>query len=190
MLPFLHHRAAQLDGLLASANAALVRYNALALDLDAALVAHLEQSVTTYRDLGLSVAENEMLCLRAQYASARQGVHPLTLEHRTTHRRALERAIAQHVLGAGSELIRGDLTRIRAQLDEGTGQLRAIVLGALARGLILPADLPLPDQAAVDAFWEKVKADPDLALAARQVTLNLHALDIRLLLLDLVGPAD
>jgi hypothetical protein len=189
VLPFLHDRLRRLDLLIEKNTALLVKHKERDWDLALSLEASFEEAVATTHALGLVPLENELAGLMAQFHSARQGTHPFTLELLTTRRRTLERAVALHVLTAAGEKLRAESGRGHQQVEEGRAQARALVLNALARGVLLPAELPLADPQAAEALWRRLLGHEELHLAARQLAMTLHAADIALLLFDLAGPS-
>ena len=189
MQAFVHERLQALQRLLARSSEVLAKYNRLDLDLAAALTDFLDEAVAVCRALGRASNENLLLALKAQFVSAQQGIHPVTLERVSGHRRELQRAIALQVLQRSAELLRADIARDSQALDEGRGQLRTIVLLAIRDGLLpLQARRP-PSQRQLDALWRHLLQAPDIQLAARQVALQLGVYDIQLLLAELIQAA-
>lgn len=193
MQAFLHERLQALQRLLARSSAVLAKYNRLDLDLAAALTDFLDEAIAGSRTLGRAQLENQLLALQAQFVSAQQGTHPLTLERSTGHRRELQRAVALHVLQRSAELLRDDIARDDRALAEGRALLRPIVLAAIQHGLVDPqANAPL-GQPALEALWQSLLKSPELHLAARQLAMQLGVYDIQLLLAELTqaasGPA-
>jgi hypothetical protein len=187
--PFLHDRLRRLDQLLEKNTALLVKHRDRDWDLGPAVEAFFGDAVASLKSLGLTAVENELASLMAQFHSAREGTHPFTLQPITTRRRTMERAVALHVLTAAGERLRSESGRGHQQLEDGRAQARALVLNALARGVLQPGDLPLVDAQAAEALWRRLLAHGELHLAARQLAMLLHAADITLLLFDLAGPS-
>jgi hypothetical protein len=188
VLPFLHDRAHRLDLLLTSNSGLLLKYSHHDWDLNRALEAYLADAVEVCKGLSLASTENELAALTAQFESARRGLNPFTMEPVTTRRRSLERAVALHVLTTSGERVRADYGHTHRQLDEGRVQARALLLNALARGVLRSEELPLADVAAAEALWKRILADQELQLAARQLSMHLHTADITILIYDLAGP--
>lgn len=187
MLPFLHERMRALEHLMAQSSAVLNKYTRLDLDLGPALTAFLDDTIAGYRALTRSSAENQMLVLKAQFISATQGVHPLTLERVTGHRREMVRAIALRVLQSSAEKLRNDLATDDQTIAEGRALLRPIVLLAEQKGLIpLRAGTAL-NQQELDELWRQLLQEADISLAARQVAMQLSLYDIQLLLAELIS---
>ncbi len=189
MLPFLHGRLQALERLLARSSEVLAKYNRLDLDLAAALTACLDEAIETHRALQRSSAENAWLVLKAQFVSAEQGLHPLTLERVSGHRRELLRAVALRVLQHSAEQLRNDIDQDRRRLDDALAQLRPIVLLAFRQGLITPRTRVPMSAARIEALWRALLREPDIALAARQLAMQVSVHDIQLLLADLVTAA-
>lgn len=184
MLPFVHHRVARTLPLLERCSEVLRKYHRADLDLGAALHALLDAAAADYREQQRSAGENRLLVLKAECVSADEGTHPLTLERVGDHRRALKRAAALRALEQCGALLREDLARDRQQLDDAAAQLRPLVLLALQKRL-LPLKLRKPvGQRRAQALWRALLAEPDAALAARQLALQLSVADIELLLID------
>lgn len=186
MQPFLHGRLQSLERLLARASEVLAKYNRLDLDLAPALTGFLDDAIATQRALQRGAAENELLALKAQFVSAEHGVHPVTLERATGHRRELLRGVALRVLQHSAEQLRNDIARDRQRLDEATVQLRPIVLLAFRQGLITARTRRPMSQARLETLWRDLLRETDVALAARQLAMQLSLHDILLLLADLV----
>ena len=130
-----------------------------------------------------------MLALQAEFVSAGQGVNPMTLERVTSHRREMQRAIALRVLQRSAEQLRADLERDARGLADAGAQLRPLLLAAMQKGLVRPRRGKPMSQAQFHRLWRAVLGEPDLALAARQVAMQLSVYDIHLLLADLIDAA-
>jgi len=183
---FVHERLRVLQRLQARSSEVLAKYNRLDLDLATALTDLLDEAIAGFHALGRASNENQLLALKAQFVSAQQGTHPITLERVTGHRRELQRAIALQVLLRSAELLRADIARDSQALDDARGQLRTIVLLALREGLLpLKARRP-PSQRQLDTLWRNLLRAPDIQLAARQLAMQLSAYDIQLLLAELI----
>lgn len=187
MLPFLHERLQRLQHLLERSSATLVKYNRLDLDLAAALTACLDEAIDAYHALGRSDVENRFLALKAQYVTALHGVHPLRLEPVTSHRRTMQRTIALHVLQESAEQVRSDCSRDEQTLSQGKADLGPIVLLAFGKGLIEVPPGGTLDQRQLEELWQRLLRDAETQLAARQLATKLNALDILLLLEELVA---
>ena len=188
MLPFLHGKLPALECLLARSSEVPVKYNRLDLDLAAALTACLDEAINSHRALQRGTAENEWLALKAQFVSAAHGVYPVTLERVIGHRRELMRGVALRVLQQSAERLRTDIAQHRQRLDDALAPLRPIVLLAFRQGLITPrARVPM-SAARIKALWRDLLREPDIALAARQLAMQVSVHDI-LLLADLVTAA-
>lgn len=190
MLPFVHDRLRATEALLAASSDVLAKHNRLDLDLAPALTAFLDQAIASYRALNRTSGENQLLVLQAEFVSASQGVNPLTLERVTSHRREMQRAIALRVLQRSAEQLRADLERDAKLLAEAGAQLRPIVLAAMQKGLVRLRPGKAMTQAQLDRLWRALLNEPDLALAARQVAMQVSVYDIQLLLADLIDAAD
>lgn len=185
MLPFLYHQLQLLQQAIERSNAVLVKYNGLALDLSVALTEFLDEAITIYHTLNQATAENELLALKAQVVSAEQGVHPLTLERVTSHRRAMFRGVALLVLQQSTLKLRTDTEQITQKLNEGRMQLRPIVLLAMQKSLIPQSEQINQNQ--IEDLWRKLLEEPEIQLAARQIAMQLSLLDIHFLLLELIS---
>lgn len=184
---FLHDRLRRLSLLIDRANAVLARFNSGDLGLAEALTDLLDEAIASYHALGRSREENELLVWKAQWTSARQGVDPLRHERVIGHRRALERAIALHVLQSSARRLRDDAARDEAALSEAQTQLQPIVLLALQRSLLTPAEIAANGPQLPGRLWRSVLDDMDLSPAARQVAMRIHLADIELLLAELLA---
>ncbi len=189
MLPFLHERLRATEALLAASSEVLAKHNRLDLDLAPALTAFLDRAIAGYRALNRSSGENQLLALQAEFVSAGQGVNPMTLERVTSHRREMQRAIALRVLQRSAEQLRADLERDARGLADAGAQLRPLLLAAMQKGLVRPRRGKPMSQAQFHRLWRAVLGEPDLALAARQVAMQLSVYDIHLLLADLIDAA-
>jgi len=189
VLPFLHARLQALERLLRRNSEVLVKYNRLDLDLAAALTDCLAEAIATHRALQRGSAENEWLALQAQFVSAEHGVHPVTGERVVGHRRELLRAVALRVLQHSAEQLRQAIAQDGQRLDDATAQLRPIVLLAFRQGLITPRTRVPMSAARTEALWRDLLREPDIALAARQLAMQVGVHDIQLLLADLVTAA-
>lgn len=189
MLPFLHARLQALERLLKHNSEVLVKYNRLDLDLAPALTDCLAEAIATHRALQRGRAENEWLALQAQFVSAEHGVHPVTGERVVGHRRELLRAVALRVLQHSAEQLRQAIAQDWQRLDDATAQLRPIVLLAFRQGLITQRTRVPMSAARTEALWRDLLREPDIALAARQLAMQVSVHDIQLLLADLVTAA-
>ena len=189
MLPFLHDRLRAAEALLASSSQVLAKHNRLDLDLAPALTAFLDQAIASYRTLNRASEENQLLALQAEFVCATHGVNPLTLERVTSHRREMQRAVALRVLQRSGEQLRADLERDAKLLADASAQLRPIVLAAMQKGLLRPRPGRPMSQVQIERLWRAVLNEPDLALAARQLAMQVSVYDIQLLLADLIDAA-
>jgi len=169
------------------ANAVFVKYNRLDLDLSVALTEFLDEAISIYRALNQTSAENELLALKAQFVSAEQGIHPLTLERVTSYRRKMIRGISLLVLQQSTLKLRTDTEQVIQKLNEGRMQLRPIVLLAIQKGLILQQEQL--SQGQIEELWHKLLEEPEAQLATKQIAMQLSLFDIHLLLLELINTA-
>lgn len=190
MLPFLHERLRATEALMMSSSEVLAKYNRLDVNLAPALEAFLEQAVAGYRALNRTAGENQLRALQAEFVSASHGVHPLTLERVSSHRREMQRAIALRVLQRSAEQLRFDLELDARLLAEANALLRPIVLAAIQKGLVHSLLSEPMSQTTLEEFWRVLLDQPDLALAARQVAMQMSVFDIQLLLGDLIDAAN
>lgn len=115
-------------------------------------------------------------------------MHPVTLERVIGHHRELMRGVALRLLQHSAERLRTDIAQHRQRLDDALASLRPIVLLAFRQGLITPrARVPM-SAARIKALWRDLLREPDIALAARQLAMQVSVHDI-LLLADLVTAA-
>lgn len=189
MQTFLHERLQALQRLLARSSEVLAKYNRLDLDLAAALTDFMDEAIAGSRTLGRAQLENQLLALLAQFVSAQQGTHPLTLERTIGHRRELQRSVALHVLQRSAELLRADIALDSQALSDGRALLRPIVLAAIQQGLVDPRAGAPPGQPELEALWGSLLQSPDIHLAARQLAMQLGVYDIQLLLAELIQAA-
>jgi hypothetical protein len=189
VLPFLHNQLQQLLQLLEHSSIVLKKYNQFDLDLSESLIGFLDGAITTYQALNLPTIENEMLLLKAQFVSAQHGTHPLTLERVNTHKRELIRAITLRLLQQSSLQLRTAIERAEDTLNEGRAQLRPLVLLAMQKGLITQNLSKEVSQQQLDDLWRGLLNEPDLQLAARQISMQLSPYDIQLLLAELINAA-
>ena len=117
-----------------------------------------------------------------------QGINPLTSERIAGHRRQLTRAIALLILQPCAQILRADAGTIAGQLAEARSQLRPIVLLGLQKGLIA-LDPATPGQDELDRLWKALAKEPEVALAARQLAMQVGPFDIHLLLGELIAAA-
>ncbi len=189
MLPFLHARVQQLEAALSAGTAVWQRYHERDLGVDAALSDWLTQCSGTLKALSLTGAENECAALQGQWAAAREGIDPLRRELVSTHRRALRRIVALHVLDTLGARLRELLAQSEAGLAQGRSQLQAIVLALIQAGGLNGAGSGTLDQRQLEALWRRILAEPGLAPAARQVSLSIALPDVLLLLEELLTAA-
>jgi hypothetical protein len=187
MLPFLHDRLQKLERLLEHSNAVVTTYNRLDLDLGTALTVFLDQAIAHYSTVNRSDVESELLALKAQYISAHRGIHPLSLERVTSHRREMERAIGLRVLQQSAQRLRSDYGQDQQALFEGRAMLRPVLLQAMQKGLIDLLSHQTLSQQQLNELWQRMLTEPELQLASRQVSMQLSRIDIELLLADLIG---
>ncbi len=188
MLPFLHGHLQQLTEVLVRSNEVFDKFSRLDLDLSPALTALLDQAVAAYRARSDSKAENELLALKAQFVATEQGVNPLTFERIAGHKRRLTRTIALRVLQQCAQILRADARTIADQLADARAQLRPIVLLGVQKGLIA-LDPPPSAQDELDILWKALVKEPEIALAARQLAMQVGPFDILLLLAELIAAA-
>lgn len=189
MQTFLHERLQTLQRLLARSSEVLAKYNRLDLDLAVALTDFVDEAIAGSHALGRAQLENQLLALQAQFVSAQQGTHPMTLERAVGHRRELQRSVALHVLQRSAELLRADIVLDGQALDAGRALLRPIVLAAIQQGLVDTQAGTPPGQPELEALWSRLLKSPDLHLAARQLAMQLGVYDIQLLLAELIQAA-
>lgn len=189
MLPFLHHQLRQLQQLVEHSSVVLEKFNRFDLDLAESLIGFLDEATTLYRALNQPIIENEMLVLKAQFVSAQHGTHPLTLERVNSHRRELIRAITLRLLQQSSLQLRTAIERDKETLNEGRAQLRPIVLLAMQKGLITQSQSKEISQQQLDDLWRGLLNEPDIQLAARQISMQISLYDIQLLLSELINAA-
>ena len=187
MQPFLHDRLQKLGQLLDSSNQALRLHAARDLGINEATAAVLDQAGTAYRGMGSSSGENEMLALKAQFALACDGVHPLSLERVASRRREMQRGVALRVLTASAERLRADYDDAERQLAGARERLLPMVLYSLQKGFIVLDPEGSYSESELNALWESLLDDPESQAAARQVALTVAAADILLLLGDLLA---
>ncbi|GHH68691.1 hypothetical protein GCM10017673_18200 [Streptosporangium violaceochromogenes] len=189
MRPFLHERLHRYERLLNSSTNAMRAHTALDLGVGDVVVAFLDEASAVYRAIGATEAENEVLALKAQFVSARGGVHPLTLERVTQRRREMERSIALRVLTASAERLRSESTGLRSTLAGAREQLLPIVAYGLQKDLIPSASDRDPTQPELENMWRSLCEDPEIRPVARQIALALNPADILLILADLLSSA-
>ncbi|MFC6087287.1 hypothetical protein [Sphaerisporangium aureirubrum] len=188
MRPFLHERLRRYEQLLALSSDALRAYSALDLGLADAVVRFLDDASAAYQALGSADGENDMLTLKAQFVSARGGVHPLTLEPVPRRRREMERSIALHVLVRAAERLRDDRAEVQRILTGARQQLLPLLAYLAQKGaLILDPGHPRT-QPELEHVWHSLLDDPETGPPARQIALSLNPADILLLLADLLPP--
>jgi hypothetical protein len=184
MQVFRHGRLQELVRLLARSNAVFTKFNASDLDLPQDLVNFLDDAITSCHRLSLAIGENALLAMKAQFVSAQQGINPMTLERATSHRRALERAIALSVLQRSGQQLRADIAADDETLAAVRTLLVPIALHALHKRLAPESPL---SQTELESLWKALMQDSDLQSAARQVAMMAHQSDILILLGDLLG---
>lgn len=189
MLPFFHARQRQLEQLLGESTALWQRFQERDPGLEAALDGWLGRAAVELKALSLAAAENECAALRGQWAAAREGIDPFRRELVGTHRRAMRRTVALHVLDALSSRLRELLAQAEAALGQGRQLLQPIVLAALNAGSVDAPTLGGQDQALIEALWRRLLVDPGVAPAARHVALTVALPDVLLLIEDLLAAA-
>jgi len=186
MRPFLHQRLRRIDELISASNLALQAYLEQNPSLANIVTRFFEQAGATYHRLGLSDGENELLALGAQFAAARHGIDPVSLERRNHHRRELERAVAVHVLQAGAARIRADGARFWQTFDDTTERLLPIVAVGIQKGLI-PLAANDPDAVELETIWRSLLDDRDLQAAARPIAMTIAQPDVVIIIADLLA---
>jgi len=144
----------------------------------------LKDSISTYRELGATQRENEMVALRADVVEAYRGVNPLTLERTSTRRRDMQRTVALHVLRVSGDQLRADYREVEASLADLRSQLAPLALyslqtGIAATGEVAPADL--------ERIWNLLSQDTKSSAAVKQVEMSFASLDALLVLGDLLA---
>ncbi|MEO3814131.1 hypothetical protein ABGB17_34470 [Sphaerisporangium sp. B11E5] len=186
MRPFLHERLRRYEELLELSNDAFRAYSALDLGLGDAVLRFLDGASSGYQAIGAAGGENDMLALKAQFVSARAGVHPLTFERVTQRRRETERAMALHVLVRGAERLRGDHAEVQRTLAETRDQLLPLLAYLAQKGVLSLAPGRPRTQPELEHVWRSLLDDPEAGPAARRIALSLNPADILLMLADLL----
>lgn len=185
---FLHGVVQALEDVLDSANAVLDQYSdrdvgdgtALAEDL-------LARATTTYKDLGMSQAENEMRTLRTKLQQARAGVDPRSGLHVPVRRRQMQQAISFEVVREACSRWRLDHAHAVQLIDQLRDRMRPLIEFSLEAGLLGdPRVSPPPTQAQLEGIWRALTDDAQAGPAARQVTMTASLADIQVVFRDLV----
>lgn len=186
MQPFLHGRKQALEPLLQQANQVLLKYTRLDLDFANSLEEFLSNAAKVFEATGASSLQNEFLALSATTASAREGVNPYTLERVSVRRRTMRRSVGQKALGHAAEILRNEAAKCAAAIEESRSRLMPLLLNVLQRNLFqLPT--AAPSQAELDRLWELLMTDSETQSAARYVAMTISAVDVQILLGDLIA---
>lgn len=187
MSRLLHDRQRRFTTLLALATSALrasVRHDP---DLPTLAAGVLGEAAWEYAAMGLSAGENVMVALRAELSAAGQGMDPTTGLRVSGRRREYERAAGLRVLLAASQQLRADQEGVATSLRRAREQLAPLAVFAVGRGFV-PADAGgVVDQAALEQIWQRLLADSESAASARSVAVDVHDVDVVLLLADLLA---
>jgi len=189
MPPFLHLRMQRIEGLLQSADAALRASAERSLSAVDAAAAHLAEAGSTYDELGIPDAANQMIELSAQMAEARSGINPLTLERVATRRREMERTVALYAVQTSSTRLRSDYSDVRRSLEALREGLSPLALYAIQQGMVPTTPDRSLTQEELEAVWQALRDDPESRPATRQVLANAARTDVLLVLGDLLDAA-
>jgi hypothetical protein len=188
--PFLHDRIQKFGQLLEGSSSALSAYSAFDPGLGRIAAAFLGQAGAVYRALNLGEVENDLLGLAAQLTSAHSGVHPVTFERVTRHRREMERSVALQVLLSSAGRIRADHSEARDALDQARQRLVPILSYGIEAGLVKPPANGTYTQPELTDMWASLRADSQLQAATRQIAMTMAMVDVYLLLPDLLAAAE
>ena len=190
MRAFLHGRTQLLLGLMAICNNLLRKYTERDLGLGASLAEFLGSAARTYADIGRQEVEGRILSLKAELNTAHRGINPLTFQVVTGRRRELEATVSFKILQAISEQIGSDFGKGEDELRAGRTMLVPIVLAAVQRGFVPDPESTSSNAQAIETFWRRLSADPEIGLAAKRVALSLSLPDIVLLLEAMLADLD
>jgi hypothetical protein len=184
--PFLHKEAQQLTELLQALVAAFRLYDGRDPGVHAALLALLDRTAAACRDRGRADGESRMASLKAELTTALRGINPVTLEKLSTRRHEMQSGVAFKVLQAVEGQVRGDLEAVADRLRGAEDLITQIVIAALQKGLLTAdAIAGATTSAALEALWQTLGADPEIALGQKRVLLLVSSYDA-LLLIDAV----
>lgn len=179
--PFLHHRLQALETLLSYANAALRAHGAHDPSSTDLTIRFLTDAATTYASLGMGVAENESLALRAEVAGARRGPGANADPAGPGRRREAERGVARWALAESGKRLRAEYERNAEILGRARDEVAVLVHHAVEDALVDTASEPASDGGA-RRIWRVLISEQSTRSAARLLALRVALPDVLLLI--------
>jgi hypothetical protein len=183
-----HSDEQAINGLLAAVSTVLRKLAGRDLDTEAALEKTLAQAVDVFQKIDAAAQASQCELLKAELASAQQGINPYTLQKPATGRREMRRAvmlrIAQTLQAATSE----ERAAIRARLKEAREIVQQIMLSALQSGLLTRARLEAAStEADAAALWREFGQQDALLAIRKKVHLLIGVFDAQILCGDVLA---
>lgn len=187
-LEFLHGRVEALEQVLESANSVLACYAGPDMGEGTGLAGELlDLASTTYRNLGMTTAANEILTLATKVQQARSGIDPRNGLRVAVHRREMQQAVCFEAVREACTRWRLDHDRAQRLIEQLRERLMPLVEYAFdARLVPKPRAGLAPSQAQLEAVWRSLLDDVKAGPAARQVSMSASVADIQIVLGDLV----
>lgn len=179
MQSFLFHEVQQLTGLERSLGDVFALYNDRSPAVSESLLHVLDDAAGVYKERGRDERAAQVLSLKAEIVTAQRAIHPVTLEKISVRRNEMQATIAFKVLQAIERQLRADLETSMETLERARDLLGQIIVAGVQKGLITDATIAaMTDQAAIEAWWTAIAADPDIALAQKRVLLLVSRFDV------------
>jgi len=182
----LHKEVQDLTALLQTLVDAFQLYNDQKPEINRALLALLDRTAATYRERGRADKESQTASLKAEILTALRGVNPLTLEKAAVRRHEMQSSIVFKVLQSLESQLRDDFRRATESLQRAQDLVSQILIASIQKGLLTDAAIhDTTTQTAIEALWRSIAEDPAIAVAQKQVLMQVSVHDAYLLI-DLV----
>ena len=188
MQKFYHNENAKITALLNQLNVVMMKFNTRDFDTDISLLQCLDLSIYTYKELGRIQKESQLQSLKAEFITAQRGINPVTLEKQNIRRHEMTNTIAFKVIQATEQQLRQDFTENENMLKQAGDLIVQIIIAAVQGGLLTDVDiLNIKDSKDVENAWNKIGADPNIALGQKRVLLLVSKYDAMILFDDLLS---
>jgi hypothetical protein len=182
MQKFIFHEKEKLGQLNTRLIDVLAKYNRQDFDTGTALSQLLDESVQVYHDQGYPARENNSITLKAELNTAMRGIHPLSLEKLVTGRHTMQASIMFRCLQSLAEMLRQDIAQTENRLQEAKELVGQVIIAALQTGLLDGTTLKkIKTQKDLEAFWEGIAKDSNIALGQKRLLLTVSRFDVLLL---------
>ncbi len=188
MQKFYHNENAKITALLTQLNGVMNKFNSRDYDTDVVLLHCLEESINTYKSLGRIQRESQLQSLRAEFITAQRGTNPITLEKQNIRRHEMTNAIAFKVMQSTEQQLRQDFIENENMLKQAGDLIVQIIIAAIQGGLLTDVDiLNIKESKDIENAWNKIGADPNIALGQKRVLLLVSKYDALILFDDLLS---